>query len=131
MLTDKQTYYLQTMGIEPWVMRHVQSHILITAVVNAAIHDVHQKKLLYAMFRSIGVSENKLDVVDDLDADKLKRHIQKTKPRIIIALGCELEACDNTPMMSMPHLSDLLQNPHDKKEVYRDLALVKAALTYT
>jgi len=142
MLTDKQTYYLQTMGIEPWVMRNTHSQVLMTVVVDASILDDKQSKLLYAMFRSIGLSEEMIDVVYDLNTDNLKKHIQKIKPRIIIALGCtagqnllhtqstfdsmrrQRHTYDGTPLVVTYHPSDLLQNPIDKKEAYRDLALV-------
>lgn len=128
MLTHKQTYYLQTMGIEPWVMRRTESPVLITVVMNAEIHDTSQNKLFYAMFRSIGVSKDMLDIICDINAEHLKNHIHKTKPRVIIALGCKVEACDKTPVIVMHHLSELLQNPSNKKKVYHDLGRVASCL---
>ena len=128
MLTHKQTYYLQTMGIEPWVMRHTESQALMTVVVDAEIRDVNQNKLFHAMFRSIGVSEDMLDVVYGLDADNFKKHIQKINPRVVIALGCKVEACDKTPVIVMHHPSDLLQNPSDKKKAYAELGQVASCL---
>jgi hypothetical protein len=128
MLTHKQTYYLQTMGIEPWVIRRTESSVLMTVVMDAEIHDASQNKLFYAMFRSIDVSEDMLEVVYDLDESSFKKHIQKTKPRVIIALGCKVEACDTTPVIVMHHPSDLLQNPIDKKKAYADLGRVASCL---
>jgi len=128
MLTDKQTYYLQTMGTEPWVMRRTESPVLITVVMNAEIHDASQNKLFYDMFRSIGASKEMLEVVYNLEANSFKKHVQKTKPRVIIALGCKVLACDTTPVIVMHHPSDLLQNPIDKKKAYADLGRVASCL---
>jgi hypothetical protein len=137
MLTHKQTYYLQTMGIEPWVMRRAdlssESSGLITVVLGQPMADVRQKKLYDAMFRSIGVSEDRLDVVHHLDAGNLKKHVQKTQPRVIIALGSKLgpivmDAGDKTLVIAMHHPSELLQNPHYKKEAYHALGRVASCL---
>ncbi|MDF1684110.1 MAG: hypothetical protein P1U36_05590 [Legionellaceae bacterium] len=132
MLTHKQTYYLQTMGIEPWVMRRAESSGLITVVMSQPMHDARQKKLCDAMFRSIGVSEDMLDMVYNLDADKLKTHVQQTQPRVMIALGSQLEgkidAGDQVLVITMHHPADLLQNPHHKKEAYHALGRVASCL---
>lgn len=128
MLTHQQMYYLQTMGILPWVMRRVESPVLITVVMKQRIHDARQKKLVDAMFRSIGVSEKMLDMLYDSQADNLNQYIHKTKPRVIIALGCKVDVCDETPVVDMYHPADLLQNPCHKHEVYHALGRVAACL---
>jgi hypothetical protein len=128
MLSNTQLYYLQTMGIEPWVMRNSESQALVTVVLDTKISDVNQKKLFYAMFRSIGLSEDMLDVVHDLNADGIKQYINKTKPQVIIALGCRVDVCDKTPVVVMHHPSDLLQNPNNKKKAYYDLGQVASCL---
>lgn len=136
MLTHKQTYYLQTMGVEPWVMRRAElspeSSVLITVVMEKPIHDARQKKLCNAMFRSIGLSDDMLDMVDNLDADNLKTRVQKTQPRVIIMLGNKLEGKvdvgDKMLVIAMHHPSELLQNPHNKKEAYHALGRVASCL---
>jgi|GEM_PF-1889006 len=136
MLTHKQTYYLQTMGIEPWVMRRAESFVessgLITVVIEQPMHDARQKKLCNAMFRSIGVSEDMLDVVHNLDADYLEKHVRKTQPRVMIALGSQLEGKIDVGaqalVVTMHHPADLLQNPHHKKEAYHALGRVASCL---
>ena len=77
MLTARQLYYLQTMSINPWVMRCAASSELITVVMDEKIHDARQNQLLYAMFRSIGVSNNRLDMIHHVSAEHLNHHIQK------------------------------------------------------
>ena len=109
-------------------MRGTASQALITVVVDAELRDANQHKLLHAMFRSLALSEEMFEIIYDLDANNLKKHIQKAKPRVIIALGCKVEACDKTPIIVMEHLSDLLQNPINKKKVYADLGRVAACL---
>jgi DNA polymerase III psi subunit len=127
-LSHKQLYYLQTMGIEPWVMRRVESPELITVVMAQRLENPRQKKLMQAMFQSMGVSEKMLDIVYDTHADNLKKHLHKTKPRVIIALGCKVDVCDETPVVIMHHPADLLQNPCKKHEVYHALGRVASCL---
>lgn len=129
MLSNLQTYYLQTMGIEPWVMRHSESQAQVTVVLDAKFSDANQQKLFYAMFRSIGLSEDMLNIVYDISSDSFKLHVSKIQPQVIIALGCHVEACHTTPVITMHHPSDLLKNPIIKKEAYAHLASVKAALS--
>jgi len=120
------------MGIEPWVLRRTESSVLITVVMEQPMHDARQKKLCDAMFRSIGVSEDMFDVVHNLEAGNLKKHVQKTQPRVMITLGSKLEGkvdvCDKTPIIAMHHPSELLQNPHNKKEAYHALGRVASCL---
>lgn len=135
-LSHKQLYYLQTMGIEPWVMRRagafVQSSGLITVVMEQPMHDARQKKLCHAMFRSIGVSEDVLDMVHNLDTGYLKEHVQKKQPRVMIAFGSQLEGKldvgAQARVVTMHHPSELLQNPHHKKEAYHALGRVASCL---
>ncbi|NCT56124.1 MAG: hypothetical protein GW760_00170 [Legionella sp.] len=127
-LSHKQLYYLQTMGIEPWVMRRVESPELITVVMEQRLENPRQKKLIQAMFQSMGVSENMLDMLYDSEADNLNQHIHKTKPRVIVALGCKVEVRDETPVVNMHHPAELLQNPCDKKKVYHALGRVASCL---
>jgi len=147
MLSNLQTYYLQTMGIEPWVLRKSESQALITVLLDEKICDVNQKKLFCAMFQSIVLPEEMLDVVYALNADGFKQHINKVKPQVIVALGHaagknlfnnhatlesmrkHVHAYEKTHVIVTYHPLDLLQDPIDKKEAYRDLALVKAALS--
>ncbi|MDF1826935.1 MAG: DNA polymerase III subunit psi [Legionellaceae bacterium] len=131
-LSHKQTYYLQTMGIEPWVMRHAElaseSSGLITVVIEQRLENSSQKKLMHAMFQSIGVSDKMLDVLYDSEAKNLNHHIQKTKPRVVIALGCKVDVHDKTPVFMMHHPADLLQNPSHKRDVYHALGRVASCL---
>lgn len=140
MLTSKQTYYLQTMGIEPWVMRRTESQALVMVVVDTPAFDANQNKLFYVMLRSVGLSEDDVSVVDGL------QHLNKIKPHVVLALGHaagqnvlnnsvtfddmrkQAHSYENTPVIVTHHPSDLLEHPINKKEAYRDLGLVKAAL---
>jgi len=131
MLTDKQTYYLQTMGIESWLMRHHTESIgSVMVVVEEKIRDDQQNKLLYAMFRSIGLSEDDVCFVEYVETNSFRKHLQRAKPRVIIALGCKVDVHENTPVITMQHPSNLLQHPINKKKAYADLGRVASCFMH-
>ena len=138
-------YYLQQLGIKRWTLRNVNTKNLEkSSVILGVFSDTHfgdANNLFKNILGGMQISETDLIVSNDLTA------LQKTSPKIIIALG---ESAANTllntklllnelrlnqyhynniPVFVSAHPMTLLLHPKQKKEAYQDWLFVKKYIT--
>lgn len=131
MVNHLHHYYLQQMGIEPWILRHkpLQSPIKLLVAAPTVPLEGKAATLLQNMLKSIGLlptewsifSENSLlnQPVLILGVQFAQALLNTTKPLV------DLRGIPHTHQGRMffvtYHPSDLLQAPEDKKRAYQDL----------
>lgn len=122
-------YYLQQMGIDPWILRD-KKPLLQGMVIGEALEG-RSLVLLYAMLKSIGLLPHELliggfDLLDSAGA---------RKPLAILSLG----ACagysrgleqdiHGIPMIVTHPVAHVLEHPIDKREVLNDLHVFLSCL---
>ena len=136
-------YYLQQMGIEPWLIRKPNDTLhssKIKLVICSDGQPLESKaiSLLNKMLASIGLSS------DEVDLEGSGRHPQSA---LILALGensaqnllnstasfsemrCKIHDIRGQSVCVSYHPNDLLQQPKDKKHAYQDLLRIEQLLT--
>ena len=136
-------YYLQQMGIEPWLIRKFETTAIsskIKLVIRSEGLPFEDKaaNMLNKMLTSIGLSSDEVD---------LKGNDAISEPTLILALGTAAaqNLLNSTASLSEMrgkihniqgqsvcvsyHPNDLLNQPKDKKNAYQDLRRVQQILT--
>ncbi|MCH9690177.1 MAG: hypothetical protein K0U24_04065 [Gammaproteobacteria bacterium] len=98
---NKQHYYLQSMGITPWILRDKPKAPIVVLFDNLDFNSA-ERILLDNMFQSVGL---------DISALSLKCSSEKS--------SAAKEAC-----IKLPHPSYLLEHPIKKREAYAALGRV-------
>ena len=114
MLSNHQLYYLQTMGIHPWVLRKDASQPLLLVLIENINLSQDEQMLLDAMFQSVGLDGSHICI-----KPFSKEAIQSHKASVVMVLGDIQEDCEG--VMVLPHPADLLQSPLLKKKAYDTL----------
>ncbi len=120
MLTNQQLYYLQTMGIDPWVLRDVPQASMLVLAENIDFSSDEQM-LLDVMFESIGLDSTQV-CIEPFSKDVLQHH----KASVVIALGDIAKNAQQ--VMTLPHPADLLEHPIKKRQAYEALGRLQSAL---
>lgn len=136
-------YYLQQMGIEPWLIRKLETTAIpskIKLVIRSEGLPFEDKaaNLLNKMLTSIGLTSDEVD---------LKGNDAISQSTLILALGtaaaqnllnstaslsemrCKIHDVQGQSVCVSYHPNDLLQQPKDKKNAYQDLLRVEQLLT--
>ena len=112
-------YYLQQMGIEPWVLRPKDRVARVKVMVVGGALDLNGR-LLLNMFKSIALSlddVNLLPVENTSTLDLCKQKILDVAPQVLLVMG-QFNAVDSSHYHGIPLF---VIDPSDKKSAYRDL----------
>ncbi|MCH9755708.1 MAG: hypothetical protein K0U37_00755 [Gammaproteobacteria bacterium] len=114
MLSNHQLYYLQTMGIHPWVLRKDASQPLLLVLIEDINLSQDEQMLLDAMFQSVGLDSTQIGI-KPFSKDVLQSH----KASVVMVLGDIQEDCEG--VIILPSLADLLEYPIKKRKAYEAL----------
>lgn len=136
-----RNYYLQQMGIEPWIVREKPLQSPIQLVVAAPMIPLEGQAaiLLQNMLKSIGLLPNHwFFFAEDVDINKplLVLGIQSAHRLLNITqslgdLRGSIHTHQGRSVVVTYHPHDLLQNPYDKKNAYQDLQQLQQVLLKT
>lgn len=128
-------YYLQQMGIEPWIVRQKPQQSAIKLLVAAPVFPLEGKAaaLLQNMLKSIGLLPT--------DWQFFSENSDINQPVLILGIACAQLLLNTTkPLVALRgsvhtrqagrflvtyHPNDLLQAPADKKNAYQDLLQIQ------
>ena len=126
-----QNYYLQQMGIEPWVLRSRVSGCALVVIVDELFGDTHE--LFNNMLQSIRLTQNDIILTEKKDVEIC---LKKFQPLAILSLGIfdggsrgVTQMLHGLPLIVTHHPSYLLAHCQCKKESYDDLCLVAGILS--
>lgn len=136
MYNQLDLYYLQQMGIRPWVIKNTVLPAQKSALLVLLPHKIDKKSqlLLNAIVKFINDTDNKdvtIEVVSDTDCDISQIvSAHKNKVAAIVSFGVSLaekrDKTDSTcPIISTVDLDYLINNPRAKKMVYQELLAIK------
>lgn len=138
MLNPKQTYYLQTMGITPWVLSspleqeagEVEIHVYPALVIMEEKELGEQARvLLNNILTCLGLDEAQIPVYSACSAPW-----SQIKSACVLAWGEQAVAAgqaagyEASSLCLMPSLTHLLQHPESKQQVYQQFGRVLTCL---
>ena len=129
-------YYLQQMGIEPWLLRPKAPKARVKLMVMGVGLDC-ENRLLMNMLKSIDLSPEDVCLFPVDPSSTLDAYLEKIiqiAPWLLFVMG-SVPAIDEVkvhypgiPLIKSHHPVDLVRNPADKKIAYRDLLEAQALL---
>lgn len=145
-----QDYYLQIMGIDRWVLRSSAQHNescktsgnpQAKLMIVGETLEKHSTAFFNQMLASIGLTLDDVFLLTfskspALSTDILIGQIEIIQPEWILSLGEpgaqllkeSLTTFEPIPLITIDHPSDLLNNPGDKKQAYRELLKLQAMM---
>lgn len=136
MYTDLTLYYLNQLGIVPWVHRtgdKVLGQLDKRCLVLIVLPNELKGKAL-ALFTHIlnylALSDDELITVTLGHADELHMHMTNKKPQFILSLGLTFPPLtqNNNTMLAGLSLDSLLLQPAHKKKLFQQLQQIKRGL---
>lgn len=142
MYSDLALYYLNQIGIQPWISKEHASALvpvnqlaaLKTPKLFILTPMLHGKAelLLRKMIHCIGLNDEHWETIQPQD---LSRHwLDETKPSALLSLGVVMpefiaDTPINCPVIPSLSLEHLINRPSDKKQVLKDLYSLKHHLS--
>lgn len=137
MYTNLTLYYLNQMGIVPWVhkgcdasveLRPISCSLLV--VLSSALSNKAQS-LFNQMLNYLGLAETELMILTLAHSDELISYLDVNKPLFIVAFGLSLNDIvpNDAQMLSNSSLEEILMHPANKKQVFQQLSWIKMQLT--
>lgn len=115
-----QLYYLNQLGIVPWVQRTKETEAIKLAVILPEQPSQKGKNLLKQMLLFVGLPENEVHITSSAA-------LNKSMPLAALALGVA-PSDTNFPIFSGENLEFILNNPSCKKQIFSTLANLKVYL---
>ena len=129
-MTDSH-YYLQQMGITPWVLRQ---KVVARLVIVAKTQGLSAERLLNKILQSVQLQANDVYIVDNLP-----ENIKSINPKLILVLHEDVASLKQSRERMHPHQgidvmvsyhpAYLLRNPQYKKKAYHDWLKVRQWLS--
>ena len=139
MTTQLHHYYLQQMGIEPWIIRRSSSQTKIKLLILAENFPFEGKvaSLFNNMLKSIGLLPSDISILSEcLDKNipifvfgAVSAHALLNNTEPLANLRQKLHTIQGQPVLVSFHPNDLLQHPYDKKKAYQDLQQMEQLLS--
>lgn len=132
MYSNLTLYYLNQIGIRPWIKREVQEQLqekpnsVKLAVFVSSTLSTKARSLLQQMIRYLNLNEDELTVIPT-QKDELNRYAS-LKPFATLVFGLSQEqllAKEQTPVFNTLDLDYLLSNPREKRTVFKVLSEIK------
>ena len=139
MTTQLHHYYLQQMGIEPWIIRRRPSQAKIKLLILAENFPFAGKaaSLFDNMLKSIGLLPSDIGILSEcfdkntpiLVFGVVSAHnlLNSTEP--LANLRQKIHTIQGQPVLVSFHPNELLQHPNDKKKAYQDLRQMEQLLS--
>lgn len=132
MYSNLTLYYLNQIGIRPWIKREVQEQLqekpnsVKVAVFVSSTLSTKARSLLQQMIRYLNLNEDELTVIPT-QKEELPRYASLT-PFATLVFGLSQEqllAKEQTPVFNTLDLDYLLSNPREKRTVFKVLSEIK------
>ncbi|USQ12877.1 DNA polymerase III subunit psi [Legionella lytica] len=132
MYSNLTLYYLNQIGIRPWIKREVQEQLqekpnsVKVAVFVSSTLSTKARSLLQQMIRYLNLNEDELTVIPT-QKEELHRYASLT-PFATLVFGLSQEqllAKEQTPVFNTLDLDYLLSNPKEKRTVFKVLSEIK------
>jgi hypothetical protein len=130
MYTDLSLYYLNQMGIRPWLKRidlSKQNTLKLLVFVHSAL-SIKGKSLLTQMISYLNLNQQELIIMFVQEKELLNNYdvqIAQQDPDAILILGFNKpflpETHQNCHVIHSINPDDLIKNPLDKRKVFKDL----------
>ncbi|MFA6303408.1 MAG: DNA polymerase III subunit psi [Legionella sp.] len=123
MYSESTLYYLNQIGIRPWIRKNVHQTQLLVLVPSQQSQKA--QKLMQNMLEFLGLPKNEIMLLSATDTQKLELDSLK----VVWSLGAEVvEGLKNYPIVLSCDPEFLLDNPAQKKGVLGELLQVKQLL---
>ncbi len=127
MYSNLNLYYLNQMGIRPWIKRtEVLEDRVKLFVFSPSNLSIKATTLLNQMIKYIHLDSHELILIPVQDSGSLshyKHQIDQKKPSAILVIGIIPAQLNlNCPVVTCDSPDDLLQHPAHKKKVFKELS---------
>lgn len=141
MINNLHHYYLQQMGIEPWLTRQTapQSNVKLMILAEDFPFEGKAANLLNKMLNSIGLSPEDISALPPNSDQSVPILVLGAKPaqqllhntESLLSLRQKIYDFKGQQVLVSYHPNDLLDHPKDKKNAYQDLLRVEQLLTHS
>lgn len=131
MYSNTTLYYLQQMGIRPWIKKQsttAKQEALKLLVFVPSTLSTKAKSLVQQMMFYINLREQEVAIILVNKTDLLGSLIGQKNPLAILILGLnnhQLSSNVNCPVLTSIDPDDLITQPSDKRKVLQDLHYIK------
>lgn len=144
MFDNLKLYYLNQLGINPWVNKEntIKSSSpdhknkasgAKLAIFTTPFLDIKAVSLLNKMIAYLSLPEHELIIINAEDKDQylqLNKQLKINPPRVVLNLSANIDSISRDwdftcPVLSNIDLNSLLINPLGKKEIFNDLEMIK------
>ena len=138
MYTDTTLYYLNQIGIRPWIRRSLadtaKQETIKLLVFRSATLTTKSQSLLQQMLHYINLPESDFSIISIQEGDSPNNYHAKIKqkaPLAIWVLGLEAINQDNLhcPVITSINPDHLIKNPSDKRKAFQELHYMKQLIS--
>lgn len=128
MYNNLDLYYLEHMGIIPWIKKDKPTHNPVRFIILLTDESSSKAQSLFKQILSyINISEESLLIIKLKDDIKLASQLENYRPMALLSLGAKIGDLHlNYPVQEAASLDYLLKNPSYKKELLQKINLLKA-----
>lgn len=134
MYNSLHLYYLQQLGISPWLKVKAKNPHKLLIVLNSPSNP-KATNLFERLRIAIALSENEVSVVfvDEVMSDETKRHLNRLNPELVLDLGVSTEEMQRfkwaCPVLKSYSPEFLLNNPLQKKVLFDAINYINQQLS--
>ena len=128
MYTEQNLYYLNQMGIEPWVLKTTGPRLLV--LVAEELHSDKERKLLQAILHFINLSQAEVLIksITTLNTEVSQFENSSLIAVLLLTDDNEQDKKISCPCFKSPSLKKLLDHPKAKKQLLIELIKIKQLL---